>query len=206
MLQITFFSAWLALAWSFYFAIIASISHVFGILYDYNQGQLGCIYTSLAVGVTVSLLFNFCVQDRLYRINFAKKGPEARLYAAMIIGPLLPIGCFIYGWTSYSYIPFIAPCIGLAVLTGAIFTIYLAATQYVMDAYGPYAASGVGSLSIVRNLCAGFWPLFINDFYDIDNGFRLAPTIIGIAALLFTATSYILFFLGESFSTGLNAR
>ncbi|TIA83696.1 hypothetical protein E3P77_00663 [Wallemia ichthyophaga] len=192
---ITFFSAWLALAWSFYFAIIGSISHVFGTLYDMNQGQLAAIYTSLVVGVSVSLLFNFCVQDKLYARKLDIRGPEARLYAAMLIGPLLPIGCFIYGWTSYSYLPFVAPCVGLAVISCALFTIYLAATQYVMDAYGPFAASGVASLSIVRNLCAGFWPLFTNTFFD-NVGFQLAPTIIGCAAVVFSLTSYVLFFLG----------
>lgn len=113
----------------------------------------------------------------------------------MLTGPLLPIGCFIYGWTSYSSIPFIAPCIGLAVISCAIFTIYLAAMQYVMDAYGSFAASGVASLSIVRNLCAGFWPLFTNIFFD-NVGFQLAPTIIGIASIVFSLTSYVLFFMG----------
>lgn len=164
-----------------------------------NQGQLAAIYTSLVVGVSVSLLFNFCVQDKLYARKLDIRGPEARLYAAMLIGPLLPIGCFIYGWTSYSYLPFVAPCVGLAVISCALFTIYLAATQYVMDAYGPFAASGVASLSIVRNLCAGFWPLFTNTFFD-NVGFQLAPTIIGCAAVVFSLTSYVLFFLGSSCS------
>ncbi|TIB76261.1 MFS general substrate transporter [Wallemia mellicola] len=193
---ITFFSAWLALAWSFYFAIIGSISHVFGILYGFNQGELAAIYTSLAVGVTISLIFNFVVQDKLFKKKFEKRGPEARLYATMFIGPLLPLGCFVYGWTSYSYVPFIAPSIGLGMISCAIFTIYLAATQYVMDAYGSYSASGVASLSIVRNLCAGFWPLFTNTFFD-RVGFQFAPTIIGIAAVVFTLSSYILFFQGS---------
>lgn len=51
-----------------------------------------------------------------YHKNVAKRGPEARLYTAMVGGILLPVGSWIYAWTSYSYVHWIFPCIGISIL------------------------------------------------------------------------------------------
>lgn len=75
---------------------------------------------SYSIGTVVSFFLN-TIQERLYKQNVAKKGPEARLYArtstsvlqsqeidqltlhhavAMIAGICFASGCFIYAWTS----------------------------------------------------------------------------------------------------------
>lgn len=50
------------------------------------------------IGTILSFIFNF-YQEHLYRKNVAKRGPEARLYAAMVGGVCFAVGCFIYAWT-----------------------------------------------------------------------------------------------------------
>lgn len=49
------------------------------------------------------------------RKNFAKRGPEARLYGAMFAAILFPIGMFIYAWCSFPYVPWIALVIAIVV-------------------------------------------------------------------------------------------
>ena len=139
-------------------------------------------------------------QDRLYKLKVAKRGPEARLYLGMVIGaPFLPIGAFIYAWTSFPFITFIAPCVGLGVISFSIFIIYTTSFTYLSDSYAQYSSSALASLSISRNLIAGFFPLFTNTFYDAVN-FNIASTIIGCAAILLGVTPYILFLYGLFFS------
>jgi len=49
------------------------------------------------------------------RKYFPKKGPEARLYLACFAGVLLPTGMFIYAWSSFPFVPWIALTIGIVV-------------------------------------------------------------------------------------------
>lgn len=49
------------------------------------------------------------------RRNVAKRGPEARLYAAMFAAVLFPAGMLIYAWCSFPQVPWIALVIGIVV-------------------------------------------------------------------------------------------
>lgn len=62
---------------------------------------------------------------------------------------LLFIGSFIYAWTSFPFIHWIGPCIGLTVISASIFTIYLAAFSYLADAYLIYASSALAGQSLI---------------------------------------------------------
>ena len=63
----------------------------------------------------------------------ARIGAEARLYAAMGAGITFVIGSLIYAWTSYSFVHWIAPCIGVTIIIASIFTIYLSVFNYLAD-------------------------------------------------------------------------
>jgi hypothetical protein len=108
--------------------------------------------SSILVGTGLGGLANAYGQEPLYARNFARKGPEARLYFACVGGILFAVGCFIFAWsvciqpsqhrrvdlelmlsslrffsvslrTSFPDVHFIAPCIGLTILSWGIFHI-----------------------------------------------------------------------------------
>jgi hypothetical protein len=56
------------------------------------------------IGTILSFLFNF-YQEYLYRKHVKTRGPEARLYAAMVGGVCFAVGCFIYAWTCKFALP-----------------------------------------------------------------------------------------------------
>ena len=43
------------------------------------------------------------------------------------------IGSLIYAWTSYKFVHWIAPCIGITIIIASIFTIYLSVFNYLAD-------------------------------------------------------------------------
>ena len=63
-----------------------------------------------------------CVQENteltLCRRRLPKIGVEARLYMPMAAGIAMPIGCFIYAFTSTPSVHWIVPCIGQVILFG----------------------------------------------------------------------------------------
>lgn len=98
-------------------------------LHNYNEGQNGTVFLSIIVASLIGQATNV-FQNRLYEKNVARKGPEARLYMAMIAAALFPIGCFIYGWTSYPDVSIAGPVVGIIVLMTAVYHVYLAVFNY----------------------------------------------------------------------------
>lgn len=69
-------------------------------LHGYTPGQTGLVFLSICVAALIGQFTNV-FQERLYVKNFATRGPEARLYLSCVAAVGFPVGCFIYGWTSY---------------------------------------------------------------------------------------------------------
>jgi hypothetical protein len=116
------------------------------------------------------------------RKHVARVGDEARLFSACVAGITFVIGSMIYAWTSYKYIHWIAPSIGITIIIASIFAIFLSVFNYIADstlmrllrsllldladldspAYSKYASSALAGQSLVRNLAATAFPLFTN--------------------------------------------
>ncbi|KZT53006.1 MFS general substrate transporter [Calocera cornea HHB12733] len=188
------FSLWVGFAWGMLYCLLESIPYVFQTIYGFNTGELGLAFLSMVVGVLIGWAFNLFVQERAYRRNFGRIGAEARLYSACLAGILFPLGAFIYAWTSYPHVHWIAPLIGVTIITTAIFLIYLAVFSYLADAYLIFASSALAGQSLCRDAATAF-PLFTFSMYE-----RLTPqwasTLIACLASLLGVIPFILFFWG----------
>jgi hypothetical protein len=115
------------------YILLESLPLVFGGVYGFSIGQSGLTFITQIVGSCAGLgeSFSSILMRRLtnesslvvdyycnkaYHRNVAERGPEARLYTAMVGGILLPVGSWIYAWTSFSYVHWIFPCIGISIL------------------------------------------------------------------------------------------
>lgn len=59
---------------------------------------------------------------------------------------------FLYAWTSYPFIPWIAPAIGLAMVGFGTTGVVVSITNYLADAYSKYAGSAVGAIGLGENI------------------------------------------------------
>ncbi|KAF8517912.1 MFS general substrate transporter [Hysterangium stoloniferum] len=123
---------------------LASIALIFRTLHHFNSAQVGLAFSPTWQHVK-------------------KRGPEARLYAAMAAAVLFPIGCFIYAWTAQPSIrSWVGPMFGIFIFITALFSMYLAVFSYLADAYGIYASSALAGQSLCRNIMGAAFPLFTN--------------------------------------------
>ncbi|EEA28078.1 MFS multidrug transporter, putative [Talaromyces marneffei ATCC 18224] len=97
---------------------------VFSEVYGFKLWQVGCSFLGISVGMMLAI-----ATDPLWRKNYQRlernhmaavgeKGesmPEWRLPPAIAGAPPVTIGIFIFAWTAYSHIHWIAPIIGTAV-------------------------------------------------------------------------------------------
>lgn len=116
----------------------------------------GLMFIPIAVGVIFSAMCSPLV-NRHYKSLCQKYGgtppPEARLIPMMFSCWLIPIGLFIFAWTSYPRVHWIGPCLGgLPVGFGFIF-LYNSANNYLVDSYQHQAASALAAKTCLRS----FW-------------------------------------------------
>ncbi|KAI9744192.1 MAG: hypothetical protein M1818_002344 [Claussenomyces sp. TS43310] len=104
------------------------------------------------------------VNNKFYIRRFEANGnrtvPEARLPPMMIGSFAFAGGMFIFGWTSYRRVFWLAPIIGNFLMGFGFFTIFQAALNYLIDTFQTYAASAVAANTFLRSLFAAVFPLF----------------------------------------------
>ncbi|KAK4541817.1 hypothetical protein LTR36_007349 [Oleoguttula mirabilis] len=107
-------------------------------------------------------LFNQKFYLKRWKANHCRPVPEARLPPMMFGSVVFVAGLFILAWTSDKSIPWIAPCIGIALMGLGFFTIFQAALNYLIDTFQRYAASAVAASTFLRSIFGGVFPLFVS--------------------------------------------
>lgn len=188
------FTLWVGFAWGILYVLIESIGPVFRTLHQFNSGQVGTVYISITIGSVLGFATNL-YQERLYRKYVGTRGPEARLYAPMAAAFIFPIGMFIYAWSTYTKVYWIALAIGIVIIMWALFILYLSVFTYLADCYGPFASSALAGQSLFRNMMGMAFPLFCQQMFA-KLTYHWANTIFAFIAVLMIPIPYILFFKG----------
>lgn len=188
------FSLWIGFAWGILYVLIESIAPVFKNLHHFNAGTGGLAFITLPIGAVLGYLTNL-YQEKLYRDNYPKRGPEARLYVSLVAAILFPASMFIYAWCTVDGVPWIALSIGITLFVWACFVMYLAVFTYLADCYGPFASSALAGQSLCRNLLGMAFPLFTAQMYD-KLTYKWANTLFALLAVLMIPIPYVLFFKG----------
>ncbi|KAF8966273.1 MFS polyamine transporter [Flammula alnicola] len=190
------FSLWIGFAWGITYCMIESISGVFEHLHGFNVGQIGTIFMTMVIGSFMGFISNL-YQEKLYQRYSSTRGPEARLYFACFAAILLPVGMFIYAWSSFSKVPWIALAIAITIFIWGVFIVYLAVFSYLADCYGPFASSALAGQSLARNMAATAFPLFTSQMYNrLD--YKWANTLFGCIAAIMVPIPFVLFFFGPA--------
>ncbi|KAI4159981.1 MAG: hypothetical protein LQ342_006109 [Letrouitia transgressa] len=199
-----FFTLLSALSYGLVFVSTQSVVQVYRTNYGWAEYQAGLVQLSLVVGELLGFLA--CVlQNRLFAQAAAKVAagqpnphlPEVRLYAS-IFGSFFGLtgGLFWYGWTSFPYLPWILPSIGLGIVGFGSMVVMQAIMMYITDAYTKYAASASAAICFGENILAAFLPLAATRMYT-DLGFRWASCLLAFVALLLSFAPVLLVLRGK---------
>lgn len=141
---------------SLYMSVLYGLLYMFFVAFPvvyqegkgYTAGITGLMFIPTAIGV---LLSAFCAPfvNKHYLTLVAKHGgkppAEARLVPMMVSCWFIPVGLFIFAWTSYPRVHWIGPAIGgFPVGFGFIF-LYNSANNYLVDSYQHQAASALAA-------------------------------------------------------------
>ncbi|KIJ15139.1 Drug:H+ antiporter-1 family protein [Paxillus involutus ATCC 200175] len=189
------FSIWVGFTWGVVYCLLESVSPMFETVYGFNVRQTGYVYGALSVGAFIGFIANM-YQDKLYRIHYAQKKQEARLYLACVAALCLPVGMLIVAWTASPKIHWMAPVIGLTVFMAGVMIIFHVAFLYLADCYNIYASSAQAGQSLFRNTMALVFPLLTPQLFTALT-YRWGLTLVGVLAFLMAPTPFVLFFYGS---------
>ncbi|TGJ87396.1 hypothetical protein E0Z10_g1404 [Xylaria hypoxylon] len=140
-----------------------SIPPTFEDQYGFPTSLTGLVYLALGFGYALGIWSFLLLSDRTV-IRLTKKNngvfePEMRLNLATYYACLCPITFFLYGWTTYYKVHWIAPILSLIPFGIAILGVYLPIQAYIIDAYPLYSASGLAAFIVLRSVVGAFLPL-----------------------------------------------
>ncbi len=199
---VLYLTIWSAFSLGTVFLFTQSVGQVYVELYSWPESSLGLVQSAIAIGQLIGCLTQ-PLQDRFYfrsaDNNLESPGtpsPEARLYLTVPGSLAIAAGFFVYGWTAYNKIHWIAPTTGLAIVGFGSYTVVLAVAMYLTDAYAKYAASALAAAVLGENMVAAFLPLSTERMY-YSLGIHWASSLLGFVALALSCIPVVLLIYGR---------
>ncbi|KAK4542672.1 hypothetical protein LTR36_006244 [Oleoguttula mirabilis] len=198
-------TCWSAFSFGTVFLFTQSVEQVFTGLYGWEEYSTGYVQGAVVIGEVLGFLATL-YGSQLYLKSAARNTespgqpiPEARLYVSVFASFLGIVGgMFVYAWTSYPWLPWIAPAVGLAMVGFGIQVVVSAVADYITDAYAEsgYAGSAVSAVAAGENAVAAFLPLAAESMYT-TLGYHWASSLLGFLALLLSFAPVVFIWKGR---------
>jgi len=132
-------SLYMSIVYGTLYMFFAAIPIVFQGSRGWNEGTAGLPFVGVAIGVCLATVLSGVDNKRYVRLcaTIAAKGatvePEARLSMAMIGSIILPIGLFLFAWTTYPSVHWIAPVSGALLFSCGLVLVFISQLSYLID-------------------------------------------------------------------------
>ncbi|KAK5658334.1 hypothetical protein OQA88_2310 [Cercophora sp. LCS_1] len=175
--------------------------------WGFSTIQLGLAFIPIGLGYVIAWLSFIPAIWRNKKERQQKPGDEhaqyeSRLWWLLYTAPCLPIGLIIFAWTSGGPpVHWIGTMIGSAIIGIANYAIYMATIDYMICAYGPYAASATGGNGWSRDFLAGVLTVPATPFYTNIGGrhhLEIASTILFAISLVLVCAVYAVYYYGPA--------
>lgn len=191
---------------SLYMSILYGLLYMFFVAFPivyqegkgWNAGDTGLVFIPIAVGDVLGAACAPLVNSHYLKMcqKYDGKPPaEVRLIPMMNFCWLVPVGLFIFGWTSYPNLSYWGPMMGgFPVGFGFIF-LYNSANNYLIDTYQHQAASALAAKTCIRSFWGASTVLFTTQMYH-TLGDQWASSLLAFIGLACCAIPYGFYFYG----------
>ncbi|KAH8817382.1 MFS transporter [Xylogone sp. PMI_703] len=165
-------SLYISIIYGTLYMFFAGFPIVFRVARGWSQGTAGLPFVGVAIGVCLATLATGVDNKRYVRLCVAAAaegrvvGSEARLGTAMAGSIVLPVGLFLFAWTTYPSVHWIVPTIGAMFFSCGLVMVFISLMSYLIDSYVVYAASVLAANSVLRSLFGTAFPLFTTQMYE----------------------------------------
>ncbi|CAN6664818.1 fluconazole resistance protein 1 [Trichomonascus vanleenenianus] len=159
---------YLGLVYAIFYTFFEALPIVLQGIYGFNEIELGVSYVGVMIGVLTGAAIYIPIIHRKFTIPFEKGDgvfPEVFIPPAIFGSIMMPIGLFIFGWSSTPSAHWIGPIIGTAIFAVGGFTIFQTLFNYLAFSFPKYMASVFASNGLFRAGMACAFPLFASAMY-----------------------------------------
>tara|TARA_R110002003_G_scaffold135_11_gene12592 strand:- start:2787 stop:3704 length:918 start_codon:yes stop_codon:yes gene_type:complete len=195
---ISILSFYVGVVYGFMYLLFTTFPLVFQVQYGFSTGEIGLTYIGLGIGSIFGLGIAGFVTDKIYRKK-ALDGPVKPEYRIVPLIPAafcIPVGLFLYGWTTNYKTHWIAPEIGTVFVGIGINVLMMCIATYFMDANPRFEASANAACTAVRSLIGALVPLFGRSMYEAM-GLGWGNSLLGFLTLAMAPLPWFFFKYGE---------
>lgn len=197
-------SLYIAVIYGYLYLLFTTITEVFEGTYGFSQGSVGLAYLGIGIGMFLGLFVAGASSDVILKKLKAKNGgvskPEFRLPLMVPVAFLIPIGLFVYGWTTEYAVHYIVPIIGTGIFGFGLIATFMPVSTYLIDAFGLYAASALAANTVFRSIAGALLPLAGQPMYKAL-GLGWGNSLLGFIALALIPVPVIFWRYGERIRT-----
>lgn len=191
---------------SLYMSVLYGLLYMFFVAYpivyqggkNYSASTTGLMFIPIAIGILCSAACAPLVNRHylsLYDRHDGKPPAEVRLIPMMLSCWFIPIGLFIFAWTSYPDLSYWGPMMGGFPVGFGFLFLYNSANNYLVDSYQHQAASALAAKTCLRSLWGASVVLFTTQMYA-RLGFQWASSLLGFLSLACCAIPFGFYFFG----------
>jgi multidrug resistance protein len=197
-------STYVAVNYGILYLFFTTVTFVFEGQYHFSSGAVGLSYIGVGVGMLVGMVALGILSDKIIVKQQAKGNvkPEHRLPLMLTMpGAIgLPIGVFVYGWTTYYNVHWIVPIIFTSLIGLGNLTAMMTIQTYLVDAFTIHAASAIAANTVLRSIFGAFLPLGGLSLYNAL-GLGWGNTLLGFVSLVFIPVPIFFRYYGERIRT-----
>lgn len=191
---------------SVYMSVLYGLLYMFFVAYPivYQKGKgwsassTGLMFIPLIVGVLLSAACAPLVNKNYLHLCAKHNGhppAEVRLIPMMISCWFIPIGVFIFAWTSQVSTHWAGPAFGGGAVGFGFIFLYNSANNYLVDSYQHQAASALAAKTFLRSFWGASTVLFTNQMYE-RLGNQWASSLLAFIGLGCCGIPFLFYFYG----------
>lgn len=130
---------YISIIYAILYMFFAAIPITFEGTRGWSPGIAGLPFIGVAVGVCLGVIAAGMDSKSYIRLTTAAATagqvvePEVRLRSAMVGSVILPIGLFLFAWTTFPSVHWIAPIIGTTLFSCGLFMVFVSLINYLID-------------------------------------------------------------------------
>ncbi|KAK3316618.1 general substrate transporter [Apodospora peruviana] len=192
---------YVAITYGILYLLFTTFSFVYAQKYGFGEGESGLTFLPAGLGMMIGIVVFGALSDKVVAKRNAageEHKPEIRILPSFTLpaGIALPVGLFLYGWTTEKGVHWIVPMIGVVIFAAGLMGIMMCVQNYLLDAYPRYAASVTAALAVLRSLAGALLPLGGLEMYNAL-GLGWGNSLLGFISLALIPIPFLFYLYGE---------
>ncbi|KUI67683.1 hypothetical protein VM1G_03590 [Cytospora mali] len=197
---------YMAFVYAVFYMLLEIFPDIFEGIYGFTAGESGLAFVMMFAGAMISNILAYFydrVAERLVRRYPKKHAEYLRLPLACVGGPCFVIALLWLGWTSRPSIPWIVPLLSMIPYGFAYQMIFMAMINYIADAYGIFASSGLAACAATRSIAGAIIPLAVETMVE-RLGIAWSCTVLALISCVLSLVPFGFIIWGEKIRAASN--